>query len=348
MKRLGSMKSFVWLSVLIIFFSSIGCQVEDNTPEATATVPATAVAAVTAVPTNTPPPPTAVKTARPTRTPLPTATATDPATAVPTETAVPTPEPTATISDADLAATAAIESGGCLPLSETANARAPYRVAAAEWSRPAAAWDSEVYTGNISYGMIHLGFDVEGNPSRLGDLLDVLDKHGVKTTMFVVGSWSESYPGWIREMSQRGHEFANHTWSHANMRDLSAEQVTQELNDTEQLIQQLTGRTTKPWFRPPFGSRSKESVQAAAAAGWTHVIWSGSAEDWREGTDVEQMCATLKNGAYPGSILYSHTSHPDIVEVVDRFIGEMHAAGYTFVPLSVIMSSNAGNYLISQ
>ncbi len=360
-------KASMLIGLLIILVGAVGCQpdVESAVQLAqampSATMTSTAIPPTdtpTLAPTNTLPSPyvaveqlpsltpTDVPTAVPTNTPRPTRTKRPTRTPRPTETVAPTPTETQLAPTPSTVAAAPVENG-CLPLSQTRGIASPYKVYAANWTRPGA-WDSEVYTGNVSYNMIHLGFDVEGHPTHLGKLLDVLDKHGIKTTMFVVGGWSQSYSDWIQDIASRGHEFANHTWSHANMRDLTGDQVKKELNDTELLIQQLTGQTTKPWFRPPFGSRSKESLQAAYEAGWTHVIWSGSAEDWREGTTVERMCATLKQGAYPGSILYAHTSNPGIVEAVDRFIGEMHMQGFTFVPLSVIMSTAPGNYLVSQ
>ncbi|HSH03018.1 MAG TPA: polysaccharide deacetylase family protein, partial [Anaerolineae bacterium] len=211
---------------------------------------------------------------------------------------------------------------------------------------PPAPLNQEIYLANGSgLRLIHLGFDVEGNTAHLGQLLDTLDKHGVKTTMFIMGSWAEQNPSWVKEMAARGHELANHTYSHANMRDMTPEQVAQELNDTERIVQNLTGQSTKPWFRPPFGSRSPESIQTTYDQGWTTLIWTGGTEDWRPDTTAQTMCDYLADQAYPGAILYSHTYHPDVPTTVDHFISNLQRVGYTFVPISIIMNPNPNAYL---
>lgn len=327
-----------WVSAIVtLLFVVVGCQ-----PMSGAVEPTVVVDLSPSDSTPTSPAPVIISqlpTATQTYTPMPTATLVPPTTTpLPTETALPPTPPTPT---------ATPDPDACLPLNQTAGARSPYMVNAAEWPRPYAT-GIEVYTGSSQLQMMHLGFDVEGSTEQLPTILDLLDRHGIKTTMFIMGAWANNYPDWVREFNIRGHEFANHTWSHSDMKDVEAWQVKEELNDTEQLVQQLTGRTTKPWFRPPYGSRTQASVTAAQQVGWTHVIWSGSAEDWKQDTTAEKMCATLKSGAYPGAILYSHTSHPELVTALDMFISEMHLQGYTFVPLSVLMSGSPQNYLISQ
>jgi hypothetical protein len=171
---------------------------------------------------------------------------------------IPPPEPTAT--------------SACGPAANTFNP------VVAPWSRPPAA-NLPLFRGNANQRLIALTFDVEGTPSILNDLLAVLDRHGVKTTMFIVGSWAEQYPDSVVEIAQRGHELGNHTYSHSNSRELSAGQLQAELQRTEEIIMGLTGQTTRPWMRPPYGLYSSENVQAAYEAGWTTVIWTASGED---------------------------------------------------------------------
>jgi peptidoglycan-N-acetylglucosamine deacetylase len=193
-----------------------------------------------------------------------------------------------------------------------------------------------LFRGNTNRPLIALTFDVEGTPSILNQLLNVLDRHGVKTTIFVLGSWAEQYPDSVAAIARRGHEFGNHTYSHSNIRELSAAQLQAELERTEEIILNLTGQTTKPWMRPPYGLYSQENVQAAYEAGWTSVIWTATAEDTLPVVTEESICNALVRYAVPGAILLAHPSRPVVPAAVDRFITEMHARGYAFVPLSAI------------
>lgn len=340
---------FVLLVLLVVGCSSAETTPPSNTPQpvaqATATntpdtgPTATLPPAIIATRTPAPAPPTL--TSAPTDIP-PTATAT----AEPTATFTPEPEPTATEIPTEEPTAEPVVEGNCLPRSAIADTVSPFAVVDGPWPR-GSAQAIEIYTGNTSPKLIHIGFDVEGSPEPLAEILDILDRHNVKTTMFILGAWADAYPEWVQEFAARGHEFANHTRTHGNLGDMTYHDVQAELNYVEALVQRLTNQTTKPWLRPPFGSRSDVSIQASADAGWTTIVWSGSPDDWRAEYGVEEMCRTLLDTSYPGGILYSHTGRPEMPEVLDRYIGTLQAQGYTFVPLSVIMSSNPSAYLIA-
>lgn len=296
-------------------------------------------------------------------TPLPTATIVptlpppstftpSPTEPIPTDTPMPTLEPT--VEDVSAEPTelpptesVSVDENDCLPREMVADTQAPLRVTGADWMRPPA-WQNEVYSGLGANNLIHLGFDVEGSPEPLAEILDVLDKHNVKTTMFILGSWAENNPDWVQTFAERGHEFANHTYTHGNMKEMDAATVQDELNRVEAIVQRLTGETTKPWLRPPFGSRSDVSLAAAYEAGWTTVIWSGSPEDWRPEFDEDAMCRTLIASSHAGGILYAHTGRPEMPAVIDRYIGTMQQRGFTFVPLTVLLSDNPMQYLVEE
>lgn len=279
--------------------------------------------------------------------PTPTTPPTIPPTALPATAAVSPPIPTPTPNPTGTAVPANPNPTGCRPAAELAAVRPVWLIIPGPWPRATAV------TGLLGHGphtdppLLHLGFDVEGDPAPIGPLLDQLDQRQIKTTFFMLGSWAETYPDWVQEIARRGHELASHGYSHQEMSQLTAAQVRAELLATENSVQGLTGQTTQPWFRPPFGGYTETSLQVAYEAGWTTVIWTGSSNDWRSNMDADKMCATLRYYAAPGAILYAHTNRMEIVTAVDRFIAEMQAAGYTFVPLSVLLSETPQHFLQS-
>ncbi len=72
------------------------------------------------------------------------------------------------------------------------------------------------------------------NPSMLsrGELdvtgcrrvLDILDRYNVKSTFLVPGHTALAYPNLIKEIADRGHEFAYHGWMHEDVRDSSKDE----------------------------------------------------------------------------------------------------------------------------
>lgn len=58
--------------------------------------------------------------------------------------------------------------------------------------------------------MIALTFDDGLNPPHTNQLLDILKKHSVKATFFVIGERAQKYPDMIKHMYTAGHEIGNH------------------------------------------------------------------------------------------------------------------------------------------
>ena len=123
------------------------------------------------------------------------------------------------------------------------------------------------------------------------------------------------------------------------MRDLTSEEVQQQLEQTEAIVQQLTGQSTKPWMRPPYGAYNEATVQTTFAAGWSTVIWTGTGMEVDAEATESSICNNLMRSAIPGAILLVHPSKAVTIMAVDRFITEMIARGYTFVPMSVLFGS---------
>jgi peptidoglycan/xylan/chitin deacetylase (PgdA/CDA1 family) len=207
--------------------------------------------------------------------------------------------------------------------------------------RPAAS-EEIVYTG-VPYTadgspQVNLSFDVQGDPGQLMKILDILDQYGVRTTFFVQGEWMEQYPEATQEIARRGHELGNHSWTHLNFSEMTAEEVTKELEDTEALVQELTGQTTKPYFRPPFGSRSTLSLKTAYDLGYTTIIWTYGADEWRDGATAQTIYDNVYGNKAPGALYYTHTDRQIIIDALPRVIEAFQADGYKLVTAGEILT----------
>ena len=207
--------------------------------------------------------------------------------------------------------------------------------------RPAAS-DEIVYTG-VPYAadgspQVNLSFDVEGEPELLYQMLDTLDEFGVRTTFFMQGEWVQQYPEATQRIAERGHELGNHSWSHGDFKPMTAEEVTKELMDTEALVQELTGQTTQPYFRPPFGSRSEVSLKTAYDLGWTTIIWTYGSEDWRDGATAQTIYDNVVGNAAPGALYYMHTSRQIDVDALPLLLKGFQDKGYKLVTAGEILT----------
>jgi peptidoglycan/xylan/chitin deacetylase (PgdA/CDA1 family) len=65
-------------------------------------------------------------------------------------------------------------------------------------------------------GELALTFDDGPNPSWTPQLLDLLARHSVRATFFLVGSFAHGEPELTRRIAAEGHLIGNHSWSHPN------------------------------------------------------------------------------------------------------------------------------------
>ncbi len=130
-------------------------------------------------------------------------------------------------------------------------------------------------------GELALTFDDGPNPAWTPPLLDVLASHNVRATFFVVGRFAEAAPDLVRRIHSAGHLIGNHSWSHPNLAVTGVARVRQELLQTRDMLEQITGSPVS-WFRPPFGGRRPVVFKIAHSLGMTPVLWNAITTDWRE------------------------------------------------------------------
>ena len=93
-------------------------------------------------------------------------------------------------------------------------------------------------------------FDDGPHPTHTPRLLDMLRERGLKATFYLIGNRVVQYPDIARRIAEEGHEIGNHSWSHPFLNRLSDGAVMREIDQTINVIFQVTGRPPVT-FRPP-------------------------------------------------------------------------------------------------
>jgi peptidoglycan/xylan/chitin deacetylase (PgdA/CDA1 family) len=128
---------------------------------------------------------------------------------------------------------------------------------------------------------IALTFDDGPNPEATPPLLDLLGRHRVQATFFLIGAWVSEQPSLAKDIAARGHTVGNHTESHPALTLLSPGRIAQELDRCDDSIESATAQRPR-WMRPPFGYRSLVLDRIVRRRGGAGVVmWSASARDWR-------------------------------------------------------------------
>lgn len=130
-------------------------------------------------------------------------------------------------------------------------------------------------------GQVALTFDDGPNPTYTPQILDILDRYGVKATFFELGSSVARYPELSAEIIRRGHSIGNHTWSHPNLTKLPGRALNDQIESTTNAIVAATG-TTPSCLRPPGGNLNAAVNNTIAGHSMRPAMWSVDTYDWRK------------------------------------------------------------------
>jgi polysaccharide deacetylase family protein (PEP-CTERM system associated) len=93
-------------------------------------------------------------------------------------------------------------------------------------------------------------------PSTLA-ILDLLSKHHVEGTFFVLGWVAERHPELVREVERRGHEIATHGYSHRLITHLSRDEFRADLERSLEVLTPLASKPIRGFRAPSFSVTRK-------------------------------------------------------------------------------------------
>ena len=184
-----------------------------------------------------------------------------------------------------------------------------------------------------------LTYDDGPNDPHTLNLLDVLAKHGVKATFFVIGKHVAAKPAIARRIAAAGHTVGNHTYTHPNLAFCNEERIRRELSDCEKILQDTVGDHSK-LFRPPFGARRPRVFKVARDMGFTPVMWSVTCYDWKP-TTAERVERHAVRQISRGDIILLHdgghialgADRAHTVAATERMITRFKPEGFSFALL---------------
>ncbi|WP_448383806.1 glycosyltransferase [Desulfosoma sp.] len=193
---------------------------------------------------------------------------------------------------------------------------------------------------------VAISFDDGPDPKWTPKILDVLKKHGVKASFFVVGLKVEKNPELLRRIVAEGHEVGIHTYTHPNLGEVSEERVKVELNATRRLIETVTGHSTI-LFRPPYNAdgfpQSLEEIapiRLAQSMGYVTVSDDVDPEDWSLPGALAIFERVKRERRLGGNVVLLHDAGGDrgeTVEALSAILDYLEKRGDRIVPLSSLL-----------
>jgi peptidoglycan-N-acetylglucosamine deacetylase len=226
----------------------------------------------------------------------------------------------------------------------TATAAAAAAAAGYQSMAPAGQWFGHTFTGlGRRSKLLALTYDDGPNDPHTQRLLDVLARHNVHATFFLIGRYCQQRPDIVRELVKAGHVVGNHTFTHPLLTFKRAGELRAQLEECDRAMTAAIGQHSN-LFRPPFGGRRPAVLRIARRMGLEPVMWNVTGYDWNA-SSAEQIERNVTSQVRGGNVILLHDGgHRDFgadrsftVTATDRLISRYKSEGYGFVTISQMM-----------
>ncbi|MGH9580784.1 MAG: polysaccharide deacetylase family protein [Terriglobales bacterium] len=199
-----------------------------------------------------------------------------------------------------------------------------------------------------------LTFDDGPNDPHTLRLLEVLARHQVCATFFLIGRYVAQRPEIVQAIARAGHAFANHTFTHPNLAFCPPTRIRQELEQCQRALRDAAGEPA-PLFRPPFGGRRPAVLRVARQMDLAPVMWTVTCYDWKP-TTAERVARHAARQVRGGDILLLHdgghralgADRAHTVEATARILTRCRSEGFEFVTVPEMMGSSPPKASISR
>jgi peptidoglycan-N-acetylglucosamine deacetylase len=213
---------------------------------------------------------------------------------------------------------------------------------------PTGQWYGRTFTG-LSRGtkQLALTYDDGPNDPHTLRLLEILAKHEVRATFFLIGRYVQQRPDIVRELVRAGHVVGNHTFTHPLLTLMRETRIHQELADCRSALCDAIGEPSD-LFRPPFGGRRPAVLRIVRELGLQPVMWNVTGYDWNAppAAIIDKKVAKQIRG---GDVILLHdgghkkmgADRSQTVVATNSLISHYKSEGYEFVTIPQMMGRPA-------
>ena len=196
-------------------------------------------------------------------------------------------------------------------------------------------------------GVFALTFD-DGPSENTPDFLRILNAEGVKATFFTLGVMVNQYGAYARQAYEQGHQIAAHSYDHTAFTNLNAQDILQQLQQTDRALQKAIG-VRPTYFRFPYGDYDEESLRILRDQGYKIIGWNFDAVDYqiRDAKAIASAYGDFLAGANvnaAGVIALNHDIVPETAEALQQIIRAIKSKGYRLVTVAECLGDMESPY----
>ena len=209
---------------------------------------------------------------------------------------------------------------------------------------PTGQWYGRTFT-SLPRGtkQLALTYDDGPNDPHTLRLMEILARHNVRATFFLIGRFVQQRPDIVREIVKAGHVIGNHTFTHPLLTLKSTAEVRKELTDCRSAIQEAIGEHSN-LFRPPFGGRRPAVLRIVHELGLEPVMWNVTGYDWNA-PPAEVIERKVSRQIRGGDVILLHdgghrqmgADRSQTVLTTDHLITRYKSEGYRFATIAQML-----------
>jgi peptidoglycan/xylan/chitin deacetylase (PgdA/CDA1 family) len=190
---------------------------------------------------------------------------------------------------------------------------------------------------------VALTLDAGAGAEPTGKILDALRTRAIHITFFVTGKWIRENPDLVRQIVADGHEIANHTMNHPDLRKIDDSAIQRELAETDQALRDLAQASTRPFFRPPYGAYDQHVLQVVQAEGYLPIYWTldsldSVGEPKTAAFLLERITTKLPPEKLRGAIILAHCGNATTAEAMPAILDRFAEMGFEVHTLTEVLN----------
>ncbi|HVN85714.1 MAG TPA: polysaccharide deacetylase family protein [Candidatus Binatia bacterium] len=186
---------------------------------------------------------------------------------------------------------------------------------------------------------VTLTYDDGPNPPHTQAVLDVLNRHGVRATFFMIGRNIASHPDAAREVVARGHAAGNHSYWHSPLVLRTPSFVRAQIAATDALLRSL-GANGEIHFRSPYGRHLFAVAFVLARQKRKSILGHVGGDDWMT-QDPDCIAQRVVARVTPGAIILLHDGggpRDGTAVATGLIIEQLRRRGYAFVSIDELLA----------
>jgi peptidoglycan-N-acetylglucosamine deacetylase len=176
-------------------------------------------------------------------------------------------------------------------------------------------------------------------------VLDTLEASATPATLFINAVNYARAPAVVKRvrrlLARDVVTIGDHTYDHPYLTRIGPGGVRTEITRDEQFDEDLFGRSSLPYLRPPYRAYDATVERVAGSLGYTTlVLWSVDPADYLL-PPAATVIARVERQLSPGAVILMHLDR-STAAALPGVIGALHHRGYRIVPLARLLADGAG------